>query len=309
MGSAIRRRQWTGTANGKRHDEPSLERRPPAGIVRRQAGRNAELQVPLWNPRAHRSRNLTGYMPFRLPPDLVLDPERGFRIYEGVVAPDWTDRNGHMNVVVLSAGFRSGYATYVEPHWTLGQRQRLRVHLCTRRPRHLPARAASWARVLRHLSAPRLQPEAGPRLPASLRRAGDGRRGSRSSPPPASTSASTWTCAPAGPRRCPPSTTLCSRRSPGASKGCRSPVRRGRVIGIRRRSPSKPVPRRIPVGVLNLPPTPNDYGVAMKTRFVAGALAGLLLAVPAAIAQSPRGQRRGHGGRRHRLHRVRPPEA
>ena len=44
-------------------------------------------------------------MPFRLPPDLVLDPERGFRIYEGVVAPDWTDRNGHMNVVYYRRAF------------------------------------------------------------------------------------------------------------------------------------------------------------------------------------------------------------
>ena len=44
-------------------------------------------------------------MPFRLPSDLILDPERGFRIYEGVVAPDWTDRNGHMNVVYYRRAF------------------------------------------------------------------------------------------------------------------------------------------------------------------------------------------------------------
>ena len=44
-------------------------------------------------------------MPFRLPSDLVLDPERGFRIYEGVVVPDWTDRNGHMNVVYYRRAF------------------------------------------------------------------------------------------------------------------------------------------------------------------------------------------------------------
>ena len=44
-------------------------------------------------------------MPFRLPSDLVLDPERGFRIYEGVVSPDWTDRNGHMNVVYYRRAF------------------------------------------------------------------------------------------------------------------------------------------------------------------------------------------------------------
>ncbi len=38
-------------------------------------------------------------MPFRLPPDLRFEPGRGFRIYEGVVSPDWIDRNGHMNLV------------------------------------------------------------------------------------------------------------------------------------------------------------------------------------------------------------------
>lgn len=44
-------------------------------------------------------------MPFRLPPDLAFHPERGFRIYEGVVASDWTDRNGHMNVVYYRRAF------------------------------------------------------------------------------------------------------------------------------------------------------------------------------------------------------------
>ncbi len=44
-------------------------------------------------------------MPFRLPPNLTFDPERGFRIHEGVVAPDWTDRNGHMNVVYYRKAF------------------------------------------------------------------------------------------------------------------------------------------------------------------------------------------------------------
>lgn len=44
-------------------------------------------------------------MPFRLPPDLFFDPTRGFRIHEGVVAPDWTDRNGHMNVVYYRKAF------------------------------------------------------------------------------------------------------------------------------------------------------------------------------------------------------------
>ena len=44
-------------------------------------------------------------MPFRLPPDLAFDPKRGFRIFDGVVAPDWTDRNGHMNVVYYRKAF------------------------------------------------------------------------------------------------------------------------------------------------------------------------------------------------------------
>ena len=44
-------------------------------------------------------------MPFRLPPHLTFDPERGFRIYEGVVGADWTDRNGHMNVVYYRLAF------------------------------------------------------------------------------------------------------------------------------------------------------------------------------------------------------------
>ena len=44
-------------------------------------------------------------MPFRLPPNLTFDPERGFRIHEGVVAADWTDRNGHMNVVYYRKAF------------------------------------------------------------------------------------------------------------------------------------------------------------------------------------------------------------
>ncbi len=44
-------------------------------------------------------------MPFQLPPGFVLDPERGFRIYQGVVASDWTDLNGHMNVVYYRKAF------------------------------------------------------------------------------------------------------------------------------------------------------------------------------------------------------------
>ncbi len=44
-------------------------------------------------------------VPFRFPSDLSFDPERGFRIYQGVVAPDWTDRNGHMNVVYYRRAF------------------------------------------------------------------------------------------------------------------------------------------------------------------------------------------------------------
>ena len=44
-------------------------------------------------------------MPFRLPPNLTFDSKRGFRIHEGVVAPDWTDRNGHMNVVYYRKAF------------------------------------------------------------------------------------------------------------------------------------------------------------------------------------------------------------
>ncbi len=44
-------------------------------------------------------------MPFQLPPDLELDPERGFRIYRGVVSSDWTDINGHMNVVYYRKAF------------------------------------------------------------------------------------------------------------------------------------------------------------------------------------------------------------
>ncbi len=44
-------------------------------------------------------------MPFRWPPELVLDPKRGFRIYRGVVASDWTDLNGHMNVVYYRKAF------------------------------------------------------------------------------------------------------------------------------------------------------------------------------------------------------------
>lgn len=44
-------------------------------------------------------------MPFRLPPDLSFDLERGFRIYRGVVSPDWTDLNGHMNVVYYRMAF------------------------------------------------------------------------------------------------------------------------------------------------------------------------------------------------------------
>ena len=44
-------------------------------------------------------------MPFRLPTDFAFDPEQGFHIFDGVVAPDWTDRNGHMNVVYYRRAF------------------------------------------------------------------------------------------------------------------------------------------------------------------------------------------------------------
>ena len=44
-------------------------------------------------------------MPFRLPDEFAPDPRGGFVIYRGVVAPDWTDRNGHMNVVYYRLAF------------------------------------------------------------------------------------------------------------------------------------------------------------------------------------------------------------
>lgn len=44
-------------------------------------------------------------MPFRLPEEFAPDPRGGFVIYRGVVAPDWTDRNGHMNVVYYRLAF------------------------------------------------------------------------------------------------------------------------------------------------------------------------------------------------------------
>ena len=44
-------------------------------------------------------------MPFRLPEEFAPDPCGGFVIYRGVVAPDWTDRNGHMNVVYYRLAF------------------------------------------------------------------------------------------------------------------------------------------------------------------------------------------------------------
>lgn len=44
-------------------------------------------------------------MPFRLPEEFESDPRGGFVIYRGVVAPDWTDRNGHMNVVYYRLAF------------------------------------------------------------------------------------------------------------------------------------------------------------------------------------------------------------
>lgn len=44
-------------------------------------------------------------MPFRLPAEFDFDPRGGFVIDRGVVAPDWTDRNGHMNVVYYRLAF------------------------------------------------------------------------------------------------------------------------------------------------------------------------------------------------------------
>lgn len=44
-------------------------------------------------------------VPFRLPEEFDPDPCGGFVIYRGVVAPDWTDRNGHMNVVYYRLAF------------------------------------------------------------------------------------------------------------------------------------------------------------------------------------------------------------
>ena len=44
-------------------------------------------------------------MPFRLPPGLIFDEKRGIRVFEGVVSRDWTDRNGHMNLVYYRKAF------------------------------------------------------------------------------------------------------------------------------------------------------------------------------------------------------------
>ncbi|MDE2882391.1 MAG: thioesterase family protein [Acidobacteriota bacterium] len=187
-------------------------------------------------------------MPFRLPPDLVLDPQRGFRIYEGVVAPDWTDRNGHMNVVYYRRAFDQatqhmlsriglwdndnddGSTFALEDHVTYQH------ELHPGRPFFVTYQLLDFNEKLIHAFL-RLfgEPESAdgePVLAATCEHIGVyvDMRTRRSAPMPAEYRALLEEIA---------------RRLAGLSE----PPEKGRVIGIRRRAPSKSIPRRIPVGV------------------------------------------------------------
>ena len=187
-------------------------------------------------------------VPFRLPPDLVLDPERGYRIYEGVVAPDWTDRNGHMNVVYYRRAFdqatqhmlsRIGLWDNDNDH---GSTFALEDHVTYQAELH-PGRSFFVTYQLLDFSEKLIhaflrlfaEPESEggePVLAATCEHIGCyvDMRTRRSAPMPAEYRALLEEI---------------SRRLEGMPE----PRETGRVIGIRRRAPSKSIPRRIPVGV------------------------------------------------------------
>lgn len=187
-------------------------------------------------------------MPFRLPPDLVLDPERGFRIYQGTVAPDWTDRNGHMNVVYYRRAFDQATQHMLRRIglWDndndSGSTFALEDHVTYQHELH-PGRAffvtyqlLDFSQKLVHaflrlFGAPESAGQE-PVLAATCEHIGVyvDMRTRRSAPMPVEYHELLQEI---------------SRRQAGLPE----PRERGRVIGIGRRSPSKTVPGRIPAGV------------------------------------------------------------
>ena len=184
-------------------------------------------------------------VPFRLPPDLILDPERGFRIYEGVVVPDWTDRNGHMNVVYYRRAFDQATQHMLSRIglWDndndYGSTFALEDHVTYQHELH-PGRAffvtyqlLDFSEKLVHaflrLFGEPESPDGEPVLAATCEHIGVyvDMRTRRSAPMPAAYHA------------------LLEEISQ-RQEGMPEPRERGRVIGIRRRSP---IARRIPVGV------------------------------------------------------------
>lgn len=178
-------------------------------------------------------------MPFRLPEDFVLDPDRGFLIHRGVVAPDWTDRNGHMNVVYYRLAFDRATQAFLtriglwDNDNDEGSTFALEDHVTYRGELH-PGRGffvtyqlLDYSEKLVHAFL-RLyaDPEAGagdPALAATCEHIGCyvDMRTRRSAPMPAAFTALLEAVA---------------ERQRGLSPGLVSPAEQGRVIGIRRRS-------------------------------------------------------------------------
>ena len=187
-------------------------------------------------------------MPFRLPPDLVLDPERGFRIYEGVVAPGWIDRNGHMNVVYYRRAFDQATQHMLRRIglWDndndYGSTFALEDHVTYQHELH-PGRAFFVTYQLLDFSQKLVH--------AFLRLFGEPERADRE-PVLAATCEHIGVYVDMRTRRSAPMPDEyyalleeISRRLEGMPQ----PVEQGRVIGIRSRAPSKSIPRRVPVTV------------------------------------------------------------
>ena len=192
-------------------------------------------------------------MPFRLPPDLVLDPDRGFRIYEGVVAPDWTDRNGHMNVVYYRRAFdqatqhmlsRIGLWDNDNDH---GSTFALEDHVTYQHELH-PGRGFFVTYQLLDFSDKLIH--------AFLRLFGEPESGGAEPIPGGAEPILAATCEHIGvyvdmrTRRSAPMPAEYAALLEDISRqlaGMPQPREVGRVIGIRRRAPSKAIPARVPV--------------------------------------------------------------
>ncbi len=187
-------------------------------------------------------------MPFRLPSDLVLDPERGFRIYEGVVVPDWTDRNGHMNVVYYRRAFDQATQHMLSRIglWDndndYGSTFALEDHVTYQRELH-PGRPFFVTYQLLDFSDKLIH--------AFLRLFGEP-EGEGDEPVLAATCEHIGVYVDMRTRRSasmPAEYYELLQEISRRLEGTPQPPEKGRVIGIRHRAPAKPIPRRIPVSV------------------------------------------------------------